>query len=373
MQTHFRKNVVALLQLSLVFAGCLFLQPAVAQYNFSKVDNWLTDNSSKLGGRTILLVYKNGQVIHTKSVNSMNFRQRALNKIVARKQGTTADLDDYTTSSRQMIASCSKWLSAALVMTFVDEGKLKETDTVGRFLPALSRAGKGSITIAQCLSHLTGINSGSLKESLEEMKGISSMDEAVEKIAALPMEGNPGLVFHYSNTGLQIAGAVIEKISGKSFETLFAERIAQPLNMKNTDFGKGKVALPAGGASSTPNDYTNFLAMILNKGLFNGKRILSEKSVKAMQVNRIYREIKIGYSPAEAGNFGYGYGEWVMENSTTGNISRSVTSPGLFGSFPWVDNEHQYCAFLMCFYLNNEGRNERYVALKKLVTEAIQQ
>ncbi|MFI5173499.1 MAG: hypothetical protein ACHQKY_01475, partial [Terriglobia bacterium] len=50
----------------------------------------------------------------------------------------------------------------------------------------------------------------------------------------------------------------------KSFETLFAERIARPLNMKNTDFGKGKVALPAGGAVSTPEDYLNFLVMIMN-------------------------------------------------------------------------------------------------------------
>ncbi len=105
---------------------------------------------------------------------------------------------------------------------------------------------------------------------------------AIEKIASLPMEGEPGKIFRYSNTGLQIAGAAIEKISGKSFEQLFAERIAKPLGMKNSDFGKGKVALPAGGAFSTPDDYTNFLVMILNKGMFNGKRILTEKSVELL-------------------------------------------------------------------------------------------
>ena len=79
------------------------------------------------------------------------------------------------------------------------------------------------------------------------------MDEAMEKIASEQLEGEPGKTFHYSNVGLQIAGAVIEKISGKSFETLFAERIAKPCDMKNTDFGKGAVALPAGGAFSTAN------------------------------------------------------------------------------------------------------------------------
>jgi CubicO group peptidase (beta-lactamase class C family) len=372
MQYSVFKSLSALRVILPVLCTCSTFTLLQAQYNFNKVDKWLSDNSHELGGRTILVVTKNGQIVYTKAVNEMNFRQKAINRLVARRTGKEADLNDYTSTTRQMIASCSKWLSAALVMTFVDEGKLKETDTVGRFLPVLSRAGKGGITISQCLSHLTGIESASLRESLQEMQSINSMDEAMGKIAALPMEGEPGKVFHYSNTGLQIAGAVIEKISGKSFETLFAERIAQPLGMKNTDFGKGKVALPAGGAWSTPEDYMNFLVMIENKGLFNGKRILSEKSVNAMQVNRITQEVKVAYSPAEAGGLGYGYGEWVIEPAAGGAQSKSVSSPGLFGSFPWIDNEQHYCAFLMTFYLNNEGRTARYAALKKLVSEALQ-
>ena len=188
------------------------------------------------------------------------------------------------------------------------------------------------------------------------------MDDAIATIATMPMEGEPGQVFHYSNEGLQIAGAVIEKISGKSFEALFAERIASPMGLKNTDFGHAKVALPAGGAFSTPEDYLNFLVMILNKGTFNGKRILSEQSVTAMQVNQVTKGVKVAYSPAEAGNFGYGYGEWIMGN-------QSVSSPGLFGSFPWVNNDKKYVAFLMTFYINSNGRHERYVELMKLADE----
>lgn len=372
MQHSIFKSAAALRVILLLICICSGLTFLQAQYNFNKVEKWLSDHSHELGGRAILVISKNGQIVYTKAVNTMNFRQKTMNRIVARRTGKETDLNDYTPATRQMIASCSKWLSAALVMTFIDEGKLQETDTVGRFLPVLSRAGKGNITISQCLSHLTGIQSTSLRESLQEMQAVNSMDEAIEKIAALPMEGEPGKVFHYSNTGLQIAGAVIEKISGKSFEALFAERIAQPLGMKHTDFGKGKVALPAGGASSTPEDYMNFLTMLLNKGSFNGKRILSEKSVNAMQVNRITREVKIAYSPAEAGNFGYGYGEWVMETSATTHLSKVVTSPGLFGSFPWIDNEQHYCAFLMAFYLKSEGRQNRYVTLKQLVSEALQ-
>ena len=339
--------------------------------HFAKVDAWLANHVKDMGGRVFLLIYKDGRIVYSHSENELNPNQKMLNKIIAKRQGKSADLSDYTADTRQQIASCSKWLSAALVMTFVDEGKLKLTDTVGKYLPILSQYGKGKITISQCLSHLTAIRPPSLQENLNEMRGFNNMDDAMASIAILPMEGIPGKVFHYSNTGLQIAGAVIEKIGNKSFESLFQERIAKPLAMKNTDFGNGKVALPAGGASSTPNDYINFLTMVLNKGTFNGKRILSEKSIAEMQVNRITEDVTIAYTPTEAGHFGYGFGEWVMDKTPGAAQSKSVSSPGLFGSFPWVNNEQKYSAFLMAFYLKSDGRGEKYAELKKLIDDEL--
>jgi CubicO group peptidase (beta-lactamase class C family) len=327
-----------------------------------KLDQWLDDHAREMGGRAMLVVWKDGQVVYSQSVNEMTRRQKIVNKFVARRQKKEASLDDYTMTTRQPMASCSKWLSAALVMTFVDEGKLDLSDTVGKYLPVLSAHGKGNITISQCLSHLTGINEPPLKESLKTMRAIGSMDEAIRYIADMPMEGQPGKVFHYSNAGLQIAGAVIGKISGKSFEDLFAERIAQPLHMKNTDFGRGRVALPAGGASSTPEDYLSFLEMILQKGMFEGHRVLSERSITEMQVDRLTPDVKIAYSPVPMESIGYGYGEWVVRPD-----GKTVTSPGLFGSIPWVDNDKGYCAFLMTFYIKNDNREARFKELRQLV------
>jgi len=350
---------VTIIALLLLFCG-----KVSAQYNPAKTDAWLDDHAREMGGRVVLMVWQNGQVVYSHAVNAMNPKQKMANKFMARRQGKTADLDDFTPSMRLPIASCSKWLSAALVMTFVDEGKLRLNDTVGKYLPILAQHGKGNITISECLSHLTGIKAPELRESIEDVRDAASMDESIEKIANMPMEGKPGKTFHYSNAGLQIAGAILEKITGKSFETLFAERIAAPLNMKNTDFGKGKVALPAGGAISTTEDYLNFLVMLLNRGMFNNKRILSENSVAQMQVNRCMPDVKIAYKPEEAGDFGYGYGEWTMDGPI-------VTSPGLFGSFPWINNDKKYAAFMMTYYIRNTGRHERYVELKGLVDEAV--
>lgn len=366
------KNIISIcLKCTLILSFLLLLQVVQAQNNFGKVENWLNDNLEQLGGRAVLMVYKDGKIIYSKAENKMNRRQKTVSKLIAKRLGKDDSevTQDYTTTSKIAIASCSKWLSAALVMTFVDEGKLNLDDSVGKFLPVISKNGKGKIKIWQCLSHLTGIAAGSLRESLKEMKNIHSMDEAIEKIARQPMEGEPGKTFHYSNAGLQIAGAVIEKISGKNFETLFAERIAKPCEMKNTDFGKREVPLPAGGAYSTPEDYLNFLEMILHNGRFSNKNILSDSSVIKMQQNYA-KGATVAYSPAEASGWGYGFGEWVMEDAD--KRSKAVTSPGLFGSFPWVDNERKYAAVLFCFNLKNKGRGERYKELKKLVDEAIE-
>lgn len=255
-------------------------------------------------------------------------------------------------------------------MTFIDEGNLKLNDKVGKFLAILSAYGKGAITIAQCLSHTTGINSGDLKESMQAFKDVANMNEAVEAIAILPVDSKAGESFRYSNTGLQIAATVIEKISGKDFKTLFAERIATKCGMKNTDYGDTPVPLAAGSAFSTAKDYLQFLEMILNERMFNCKKVLSKVSIIEMQKNNT-RGKKIMYSLNEAGNWNYGLGEWIMGEVETGARSNSVTSPGLFGSFPWVDNKNIYCAVLFTYNIKNKGRSDKYFSLKRIVDAAL--
>ncbi len=348
----------------------LFCLNSRAQQSTDRIDQWLQTNLQALGGRAVLTLWKDGKTVYQHAVNELSRRQKTITKIVARRKGKDAGelLEDFDPDTRQRIASCSKWLSAALVMTFVDEGKLSLNDTIGKFLPVMRANGKGRITIRQCLSHLTGIQSGNLKTGIDEMSKVPDMEAAISLIAAMPMEGEPGKVFRYSNAGLQIAAAVLEVISGKDFETLFAQRIAQPCGMTNTDFGKTKVPLAAGGAWSTPNDYIRFLAMILNNGNCNGKTILSPNSIIAMQ-QHYTKDATIAYSPAEAGNWGYGLGEWVMEDAN--GRSDAVSSPGLFGSFPWVDNRRGYAGFLFVFNIKSKNRNERYRSLKQLCDEII--
>jgi CubicO group peptidase (beta-lactamase class C family) len=355
------------MKVSAVLCCLLLLQVARAQYNFKEVDGWLKDNLKGLGGRAVLMIYKDGKV-YNNDENHLTKKQKMIGKFIAKRKGVAIDQSDFTSSSRVRIASCSKWLTAALVMTFVDEGKLKVEDSIGKYLPIFTQNGKGAIKVSDCLSHLTGIKQAELKESIASMQAMHSMNEAMQALATQPMEGEAGKTFHYGNAGLQICAAIVEKIGKKDFETLFAERIAQPLDMKNTDFGKKELPLAAGGAFSTTDDYMNFLVMILNKGMYNGKRILSEQTIKEMQKNRT-ATATIQYSPAQQRTTSYGYGEWVDEEEN--GVSIAVSSPGLFGSVPMVDNKRKYCAFLMVYNLQYKGRQEINADLKKRIDGAI--
>ena len=369
-----------------------------AQTNFSKVDDWIDNNISNIGGRAVLLIWKDGKMIYENEKNELTKKQKFIGKWMERKTGKQIDQSDFNANTKQRIASCSKWLTAALAMTFIQENKLNIEDTIGKYLPVMTVNGKGGIRIWQCLSHTTGIKQigvlatmtsdddgekvnkeemrGKLKERLasgekKERYTWSSMEAAIDSIAKTPMEGEPGKTFHYGNAGLQIIAAICEKIGNKDFETLFQERIAKPLKMKDTDFGFAKVPLAAGGAFSTPNNYMNFLQMILNDGNFNGKSIIQKALIIKMQTNYVDKDVKVVYTPAEAGNWGYGFGEWVMDNPVGNKRSNAVTSPGLFGTFPWVDNEKKYCAILFTLNMKSKGRGERYTTLKKLIDEAV--
>ena len=125
------------------------MQHGYSQYNFSKAGAWLANNVKEPGGRAFLVIYKDGKTIYSNAANDMTARKKSMAKLMANRQGKNADelLQDFTASGKERIASCGKWLIAALVMTFVDEGKLSLEDTIGKFLPVMCANGKGQIKI----------------------------------------------------------------------------------------------------------------------------------------------------------------------------------------------------------------------------------
>ena len=149
----------------------------------------------------------------------------------------------FNSKTQAPIASCSKWLTAALVMQFVDEGKLSLDDKVAKYIPEFDKYFKSYITIRQCLCHMTGIadDKNFLKRILERRK-FSSLEEEVNSFAAREIRANAGTDFWYGNVGLNIAGRVLEIISKKKFEVLIKTKLFTPLGMTKTTSADMNVA-----------------------------------------------------------------------------------------------------------------------------------
>ena len=103
------------LYFSLILGFMLFYQGVSARYNFAPADQWLEENTPEMGGRSVLLVFRDGKVIYSKSVNNLSRKQKLIGKMVAKRTGRDAEevLQDLSPDSKIAIASCSKWLSAA--------------------------------------------------------------------------------------------------------------------------------------------------------------------------------------------------------------------------------------------------------------------
>ena len=319
-------------------------------YDFSEVDKKMEKYKKELGNNIAVLIYKDDKLVYDKHWGDMD------KKMVV------------------PIASCSKWLTAALVMILVDEGKISLDDKVAKYIPEFTKWGKGYITIRHCLSHQTGITQEPIRLlSLFQHKKFPNLEEEVKDfMMKKDIDFNAGSGFAYGNVGLNIAGRICEIVTKKSFQQLALEKLFRPLGMRGSTFANEDYSLapnPSGGAKSNAEDYMNFLSMILNKGMFKGKRILSEASINEMQKEQITLDM-VKYTPKVAEGYTYGLGEWIQEKDANGN-STVISSPGLFGTWPMVDKCRGYaCIFLVKTLLGEQKRN-MYLDVKESIDAVI--
>jgi CubicO group peptidase (beta-lactamase class C family) len=343
------KTRLICLNSSLLALFLLFFQPIFAQYNFGELDAEWAAKQKLLGKDAILMLANKDSIMFRKEAGNYNLK-------------TTQPIP---------IASCSKWLTAALVMQFVDEGKLSLDDKITKWLPEFEKYGKTYITVRLCLSHETGITdeSGFFKTLLQRSK-FATLEEQVNSFARRDIRTNAGTDFWYGTIGLNIAGRILEVISKKQFDALIKQKLFNPLGMRKTSFSTmdGSAINPSGGAVSTPDDYMKFLMMLLNKGKANGKQILSEASVEALRQVQT-ASVRIAYAPKAATGFAYALGSWVAEEKD-GKAS-VLASPGLLGTWPMIDFCRGYAYLVFVRNLLGEERAEAHMELKKVIDEQI--
>jgi CubicO group peptidase (beta-lactamase class C family) len=279
--------------------------------------------------------------------------------------------------------SMSKIISSVAVMILHEEGRLKLDDKVGTYLPAMAKmqvfaggsvakpklvAARRELTIKDLLTHTSGLIYGFGNSPIDEIYRNAkllespSMDAFVAKLATLPLAFQPGEKYGYG-LGIDVLGAIVEKVSGTPFERFVEERITKPLGMVDTAYDvpeakrsrlakvytldkanaftevpDGQLAgvfpepgrgFAAGGAGmfSTIGDYARFGQMLLNGGELDRVRILGRKTVELMMANHL-NQLAVPTTSA-SGAEGFGLGGRVRIDLAKGNQLGSV------GQFGW--------------------------------------
>jgi CubicO group peptidase (beta-lactamase class C family) len=277
--------------------------------------------------------------------------------------------------------SVTKPITCAAVMVLVDEGRLSLLDPVERFIPEFkglkvnpcgTRVGHNCelveasrpINVLDLMTHTSGLGERGAGRGGPETPPNSRAEQIASAASRATLIFQPGTAWNYTNLGIAVLGRIIEVASGKPYDQFMAEKIFQPLEMKDSFFdipadkadrvatvytfdegalkplvrptpAGARIASPDSGLLSTASDLARFNQMMLNKGVLNGKRILSSAAVEAMTTSQT-GAMPAGYAPGVGQGYGY---EVVREPlgmyryTSIGTFEKA----GVYRTYVWVD------------------------------------
>jgi CubicO group peptidase (beta-lactamase class C family) len=323
------------------------------------------------------------------------------------------------------IASMTKPVTGLAIMMMIEEGKVRLTDPVSRYIPEFKNmkvavaqtgstpapGGRGSvpqfytipaereITIRDLLTHVSGLASGVM--SNEETRKLNRRPEEnlasyIPRLGSTPLEFQPGSRWAYSpQAGFDTLGRIVEIASGQPLDQFFRERIFNPLGMEEVSFwpaddrwarvasvyfktadGLQKSPSPntmsskvyfmgSGGLMTTAADYLPFGVMLCNGGALNGKRVLSPKTVEMM--TSVHAPDTLPGRPAGEG-FGLSV-RVIKDHVALATLLSNGTFgwSGIYGTYFFVDPKEQVVAILMAQTANREMAGD----FENLVEQAI--
>jgi CubicO group peptidase (beta-lactamase class C family) len=289
------------------------------------------------------------------------------------------------------IASMTKPITSIAVMMLYEEGYFQLDDPVAKYIPefrnlrvfsTMNKSGMKLVdqikpmTIRNLLTHTSGLASGGENTPIDSMYRVADLSngtlkDMINKLANIPLLYQPGTRWNYSRSS-DVLAYLVEVISGKPFDAFLKERIFKPLKLKDTEYyvpsekltrvaavysladsgGIKKLMNPEinnvstpvkflsgnGGLFSTVSDYMIFSQMLINKGIYNEKRLLKSQTVDLMTSNQISNVIMPKdnfFGPMLAGmGFGLGFAVLIDNNQTN--------SIGSNGSYWWAGMANTY-------------------------------
>mgnify|MGYP000981528193 CR=1 FL=1 len=377
---------------------------AIKTYMQQAVDN------KQMAGAVTMIVHR-GKVAHLEATGFANLENKT----------------PMRTDTIFQIMSMTKPITGIAIMMLMEEGKLSITDPVERHLPEFrnqwmveSTDGKSHmvlkrpsrpITILDLMTHTSGM-SNDMPEGMRDflMKADRPLNEAVAAYAQVPLQFEPGTRWMYSNMGIDTLGRIIEVCSDRSYEDFLAERLFQPLGMKDTFFypmkesaaKRERIAMvyrrtedglvrsgaqtlggdpakyreqarypgPSFGLFSTAEDIATLAQMMLNGGTFNGKRYLSPATVDLMTTVQNAHLEPSSHSPGQ----GYGLTWTVVKDGRLSVTHRPVGTfghGGAFGTDYWIDKKNQLVGVFMTAVQNSKRYEEK--AMSQIAVSALKE
>ncbi|GAC1346332.1 MAG: serine hydrolase domain-containing protein [Acetobacteraceae bacterium] len=369
-------------------------QVGLSHQRLQRISDWMRRwvASGRLAGMSVL-ISRHGRVAYEECVGS-------------------ADLERGLAMSPETIVriySMTKPLTSAAIMMLYEEGRFQLDDPIAAVLPAFREmrvyAGEGRepvpadrpITYRDLLTHTSGLTYGFINatpvDALYREHGVdfqtsdATLGAVVERAALLPLLAQPGTRWNYS-IATDVLGHLVAELSGMPFGRFLAERVLEPLGMRDTAFQVAADKLPrfaanyvrgedgratladdpatsifakpraiasgGGGLVGTARDYMRFCHMMLNKGRLDGEILLGRKTVELMTTNHLGGDMAAmgqpRFSESNYNGIGFGLGFSVMLDPAAAQI---LGSPGEYAwggaasTAFWVDPAEDMAVVLL--------------------------
>jgi len=253
----------------------------------AKLDKFFDALAEKNKAMGSLTVSKNGNVLYSRAVGYSQISDK--------------EKKSSTVSTKYRVGSITKMFTATMILQLVEENKIRLTDTLDKFYPQMPNAGK--ITVGNLLNHRSGLHSFTADADFPTWLGKpKTQSEMLAVIAKGKPLFEPNAKAAYSNSNYVLLGYIIEKVSGKSYQTVLKEKITGKIGLSNTYLGGKRnagdnesysysyagdwksatetdMSIPGGAGAlvSTPTDLTKFITALF------GSKLVSENSLNQMK------------------------------------------------------------------------------------------
>jgi len=239
---------------------------------------------------------------------------------------TEAWWEPYSSEHRMQLYSLSKSFTGTAIGLAVGEGLLSVDDPVIKFFPEYVPAQVSDNLAALKIRHLLSMSVGHGKDSILILEASAPGVPWEKTFLSLPVVFAPGSQFMYNSGASFMLSAIIKKVTGQSAHEYLKPRLYQPLNITNTTWGANFEGINMGASHlrMPTEDIAKFGQLYLQKGIWNGKQVISADWVQQAS----FKQIENGHNDSSWG-YGYGFQFWL-------NPPGGYRADGAFGQYSMI-------------------------------------